>query len=149
MDLVIVLGTKLTVAPVGDIPGSFPPHVPQIFVSREPCNHINFDIELLGDCDVVVEELCKRAGWDLQHEMFTEGQTVSVKPLEEDGEESKYRWVLKSDMKGRECEGNPTAGVAFEAASQHGKVDEGALHGDVEKKAKLNGENNSSGIRIG
>jgi NAD-dependent SIR2 family protein deacetylase len=35
VDLVIVLGTKLTVAPVGDIPGSLPPHVPQIFVSRE------------------------------------------------------------------------------------------------------------------
>lgn len=33
-DLVIVIGTSLKVAPVAEVPGVLPPHVPQIFISR-------------------------------------------------------------------------------------------------------------------
>jgi len=42
--------------------GSLPPHVPQVLVNREPLRHLNFDVELLGDCDVIVNELCHRLG---------------------------------------------------------------------------------------
>ena len=73
VDLVIVIGTSLKVAPVSDIPNFIPPNVPQIYISRDPCRHINFDIELLGECDVICAELCKRAGWDLRHEMLPKG----------------------------------------------------------------------------
>ena len=40
--------------------------VPQILINREPLEHINFDIELLGNCDDIVHELCRRLGspWD-------------------------------------------------------------------------------------
>ena len=37
---------------------------------------------MLGDCDVVVSELCRRAGWDLQHEMIPDPQRVEIE-LEE------------------------------------------------------------------
>ena len=69
VDLVLVIGTSLKVAPVSEVVGVIPANVPQIYISREPCSHVNFDIDLLGDCDTVVTELCKRAGWDLEHEM--------------------------------------------------------------------------------
>lgn len=35
VDLVIVIGTSLKVAPVGDVPGILPRHVPQLFISRD------------------------------------------------------------------------------------------------------------------
>lgn len=77
-DLVIVIGTSLKVAPVSELVPFLPPHIPQIYISRTPVNHHNFDIDLLGDCDVVVAELCKRAGWDLKHEMIPTDQEITV-----------------------------------------------------------------------
>ncbi|KAI1325969.1 SIR2-domain-containing protein [Xylariaceae sp. FL0255] len=70
VDLVVVIGTSLKVAPVSEVSPFLPSHIPQIYISRTPITHINFDIDLLGDCDVVVEELCRRAGWDLNHPMM-------------------------------------------------------------------------------
>lgn len=45
---------------------SLPPNVPQILINREPLRHLNFDVELLGDCDVIVNELCHRLGQSWQ-----------------------------------------------------------------------------------
>ena len=36
--------------------------MPQILINREPLKHLNFDVELLGDCDTIVNELCHRLG---------------------------------------------------------------------------------------
>ncbi|KAL2172153.1 hypothetical protein VTG60DRAFT_154 [Thermothelomyces hinnuleus] len=82
VDLVIVIGTSLKVAPVSEVVPFLPPHIPQIYISRTPVSHVNFDIDLLGDCDVVVAELCRRAGWELKHEMIPEGQVVETKLAE-------------------------------------------------------------------
>ena len=73
VDLVVIIGTSLKVAPVSEVVGVIPAEVPQIYISREACNHNEFDIDLLGDCDTVVTELCRRAGWDLNHEMVKDG----------------------------------------------------------------------------
>ena len=92
VDLVLVIGTSLKVAPVSEVSGFLPAETPQIYISREvsfpalplstvvvikeahtgeqPCQHIDFDIDMLGECDTIVTELCRRAGWDLQHEMI-------------------------------------------------------------------------------
>ncbi|KAF2856272.1 SIR2-domain-containing protein, partial [Plenodomus tracheiphilus IPT5] len=83
VDLVIVMGTSMKVAPVSEIPNFLPRHIPQIYISRDPIHHINFDINLLGDCDVVVAELARRAGWELQHKMIPEGQSIEVEMLDE------------------------------------------------------------------
>ncbi|KAF2496189.1 SIR2-domain-containing protein [Lophium mytilinum] len=80
-DLVIVIGTSMKVAPVSEIPQIIPPDVPQIYISRDPIHHINFDINLLGDCDAVVGELCRRAGWTLNHKMLDKDQKVDVEPV--------------------------------------------------------------------
>ncbi|CEN59700.1 Putative Chromatin regulatory protein sir2 [Aspergillus calidoustus] len=81
VDLVIVIGTSLKVAPVAEVPGVLPPNVPQIYISRTPVTHTSFDIDLLGDCDVVVSELCRRAGWELKHEMIPPDEKVDIAPV--------------------------------------------------------------------
>lgn len=57
-DLILVIGSSLKVRPVALIPSSLPPHVPQILINREPLPHCHFDVELLGDCDVIINHLC-------------------------------------------------------------------------------------------
>lgn len=91
-DLVIVIGTSLKVAPVAEVPGVLPRTVPQIYISRTPVSHTGFDIDLLGDCDVVVSELCRRAGWDLKHEMIPPDEKVEVKQVE--GYESRHEFKV-------------------------------------------------------
>lgn len=78
VDLVIVIGTSLKVAPVSEVVPYLPAHIPQMYISRTPVSHVNFDIDMLGDCDVVVAELCRRAGWNLKHEMIPDKQIVKV-----------------------------------------------------------------------
>jgi NAD-dependent histone deacetylase SIR2 len=52
-------------------------------LTYQPIHHINFDINLLGDCDDVVAELARRAGWDLQHKMIPQGQRIEVSTIDE------------------------------------------------------------------
>ncbi|KAI5369937.1 Putative Sirtuin family, DHS-like NAD/FAD-binding domain superfamily [Septoria linicola] len=67
-DLVIVIGTSLKVAPVSEMADYIDHAVPHIYISMEPIKHVQFDIQLLGKCDDVVVELCRRAGWTFRHE---------------------------------------------------------------------------------
>lgn len=59
-DLLLVMGSSLKVRPVALIPSSIAASVPQILINREPLSHMTFDVELLGDCDVIVQELSNR-----------------------------------------------------------------------------------------
>lgn len=40
--------------------------MPQVLINREQLPHLNFDVELHGDCDVIVNELCHRLGGDFE-----------------------------------------------------------------------------------
>lgn len=62
-DLVISVGTSLKVAPVADIVDKVPPDVPQILINRDPINHCNFDVSLLGYCDEIAKLLETRLEW--------------------------------------------------------------------------------------
>ncbi|CAN0212804.1 unnamed protein product, partial [Discosporangium mesarthrocarpum] len=70
-DLVLVMGTSLKVAPVSRILQYMPAHVPQarqVLVNRElvcPPRAVSdgFDLNLLGDCDVVVSYISQCLGW--------------------------------------------------------------------------------------
>ncbi|KAK3316360.1 NAD-dependent histone deacetylase-like protein [Apodospora peruviana] len=96
VDLVIVIGTSLKVAPVSEVVPFLPPRIPQIYISRTPVSHVNFDIDLLGDCDVVVSELCRRAGWALDHEMIPKDQVVETTTVE--GYESRHIFTPKGSQ---------------------------------------------------
>ena len=83
-DLILVLGTSLKVRPVKTMVVDFPPNVPQIWINRDrfsgwKCDMpgVQFDIELLGDCDTVVEELCRRAGYPLHKYTWHDDRTKS------------------------------------------------------------------------
>ncbi|KAI9673809.1 MAG: NAD-dependent histone deacetylase sir2 [Trizodia sp. TS-e1964] len=89
VDLVIVIGTSLKVAPVSEIPGRMSANIPQVYISLTPVSHIDFDVNLLGECDVVVGELCRLAGWKLEHHMLPRNHRVSVTQLE--GYESVFK----------------------------------------------------------
>jgi hypothetical protein len=62
-----VIGTSLQVAPIADITGYFPRHVPQILINKKsvaPKLSVSngFDLELLGDCDDIVSYLSQAVG---------------------------------------------------------------------------------------
>lgn len=43
-----------------------PHNVPQVLINLESLPHANrFDVQLLGHCDEIVQELCRRLSWDL------------------------------------------------------------------------------------
>ncbi|KAF1841188.1 SIR2-domain-containing protein [Cucurbitaria berberidis CBS 394.84] len=111
VDLVIVMGTSMKVAPVSEIPNFLPRDVPQIYISRDPIHHINFDINLLGDCDLVVAELARRAGWDLKHKMMPEGQQADIGII--DDEEHTYSVKVRGPVQ------TTTNGVTSEAKIEH------------------------------
>ncbi|KAG9595968.1 SIR2-domain-containing protein, partial [Aureobasidium melanogenum] len=88
VDLIIVIGTSMKVAPVSEIPNYVDEKVPQIYISREPADHINFDITLLGYCDDVVAELAKRAGWTIDHAKVT-NESLTATPGPKPGQ-----WII-------------------------------------------------------
>ncbi|XP_073820745.1 sirtuin 1 [Musca autumnalis] len=69
-DLLIVMGSSLKVRPVALIPSSIPNNVPQILINREQLHHLEFDVELLGDGDVIINQICHRLGEDWQDICF-------------------------------------------------------------------------------
>ena len=62
MRLLIVIGSLLKVSPVGTIPAYILKDMTQILINREPLKHLVFGIELLGDCDIICNELCLGLG---------------------------------------------------------------------------------------
>ncbi len=85
VDLLIVMGTSLPVEPVNTLPNRIPPAVPQIYIGKnemysEKFKKVDFDIQLLGECDVVAELLAKGCGWDLKHEMLSKDTIIEVEP---------------------------------------------------------------------
>lgn len=47
---------------------------------------------MLGDCDIVVAELCKRASWEFKHDMIPPGQEAVVQLA--DGYESRHTFKV-------------------------------------------------------
>ncbi|KAJ2188889.1 NAD-dependent histone deacetylase sir2, partial [Coemansia sp. RSA 532] len=77
VDLLLVMGSSLKVAPVSDIMGHLPHTVPQIVINKTPILHFNFDVQLLGNADDIVAYLARRCGWELHHERIPGGSTES------------------------------------------------------------------------
>ncbi|CDS13007.1 hypothetical protein LRAMOSA05191 [Lichtheimia ramosa] len=93
VDLLIVMGSSLKVSPVSEIMSQIPHSVPQILINRTPITHMTFDMQLLGDCDVIVPELCRMLGWDLRHEKLPGGSSQSDESLRQSKEDGDGDWV--------------------------------------------------------
>ncbi|KAJ3337051.1 NAD-dependent protein deacetylase sirtuin-1 [Kappamyces sp. JEL0680] len=65
VDLLIVMGSSLRVAPVATVKDRIPHRVPQILINMESLRHMQeFDIQLLGYSDTVTKALARSLGWD-------------------------------------------------------------------------------------
>ncbi|CAG8451721.1 3525_t:CDS:10 [Ambispora leptoticha] len=78
VDLLIVMGSSLKVAPVSEIMGQIPHRIPQIVINRTPIKHMHFDVQLLGDCDIIIPELCRLLDWEIIHEKLPGGSTKTT-----------------------------------------------------------------------
>ncbi|KAI9477961.1 MAG: DHS-like NAD/FAD-binding domain-containing protein [Benjaminiella poitrasii] len=98
VDLLIVMGSSLKVSPVSEIMSQIPHNIPQILINRTPITHMTFDVQLLGDCDVIVPELCRMLDWDLQHPKLPGGSALSEasRQMSEDSEGNKI-WKFVRD----------------------------------------------------
>ncbi|CAG9856071.1 unnamed protein product [Phyllotreta striolata] len=93
-DLLLVIGSSLKVRPVALIPSSLPAHVPQILINREPLSHCRFDVELLGDCDVIINHLCRLLGNKWEEGIYSPQvlqRADTLLPLEEPPPVDKFR----------------------------------------------------------
>lgn len=88
-DLVLVMGTSLKVAPVSRIVEMVEDKVPQILINREVVGQPHeFDVELLGNCDVVCAALAKQIGWSLESD---DGEVnMSFSKSEKSQKENRY-----------------------------------------------------------
>lgn len=77
-DLIICIGTSLRVSPVSEIVKVASRQIPQIFISKVPAKHLTFEVSFLGGCDDVVELLCQKLGWDLNHSMSVRPKDLPV-----------------------------------------------------------------------
>ncbi|PNS19917.1 hypothetical protein CAC42_7884 [Sphaceloma murrayae] len=107
VDLVVVIGTSMKVAPVNEIPNFVPASVPHIYISREPVTHINFDIQLVGYCDDVVSELARRAGWAIDHAKFD----ATAKAKVDRYDDSRHQWSISIPGKAHTAEETANPGV--------------------------------------
>jgi len=84
VDLFICIGSSLKVHPVAAIPDSIEQDVPQILINRELLRNKNFDINLLGDCDVIVSEISRRLELDDFNSLFDENNKLEEISNEKD-----------------------------------------------------------------
>ncbi|TPX51198.1 hypothetical protein SeLEV6574_g00429 [Synchytrium endobioticum] len=90
-DLLLVMGSSLKVAPVGNVMNKLPHHVPQILINLESLPHMSgFDVQLLGDCDEIVKYLCTRLGWELPEPRGWSKETRVLDKWSEFVEPNKY-----------------------------------------------------------
>ncbi|CAH1119855.1 unnamed protein product [Phaedon cochleariae] len=98
-DLLLVIGSSLKVRPVALIPSSLPAHVPQILINREPLPHCHFDVELLGDCDVIINHLCRLLGNKWEEGISSDEQELhqcqTLLPLEKDSSVKSTDYLLE------------------------------------------------------
>ena len=52
----------------------------------------------MGDCDVVVAELCRRAEWSLKHEMIPENQRVDIQLAEDQTSRWHFRTLKAEEL---------------------------------------------------
>ena len=78
VDLVLVMGSSLQVYPVAGILHVLPPNVPRILINNEELKH-EFDLSLIGDCDLVSNYLSGQLGWTAPIQIEESRETGKVR----------------------------------------------------------------------
>merc|ERR1719270_1799889 len=99
VDLLIMIGSSLKVRPVALIPSSIAPEVPQILINREPLSHLTPDVELLGDCDGIINQICSMLGEDWEEPVHTTTLSESHELLPDESDDEDDEIVAASKPK--------------------------------------------------
>jgi NAD-dependent histone deacetylase SIR2 len=66
-DVLLVIGTSLNVSPINKLPRMVKSDTPVVLINKErllsSLKSVEFDLELIGDADVIVELIMNRLGW--------------------------------------------------------------------------------------
>ena len=117
------------------------PDVPQILINREPLHHFNFDVELLGNCDAIIHELCRRLGT----EWIDVPQDYQMPPLDKEAIEKLFQSSSESESEASTDEMEVAGKLA---SSVESKIDQS----DKKGTSNLNSEiisNDSVPINLG
>ncbi|KAF9013132.1 DHS-like NAD/FAD-binding domain-containing protein [Cyathus striatus] len=96
-DLLIVMGTSLTVHPFASLAGMPDEFCPRVLINLERVGDFgrrSDDVVLLGKCDEVVGELCQELGWEEELLKLWEKTKYSVEGAEEEPAESEDEEAL-------------------------------------------------------
>lgn len=103
-DLLIVMGTSLTVHPFASLAGMVESSCPRVLINLDRVGDFGSradDVVLLGRCDDLVKDLCKELGWeDELLRLWDETETSVVTDIP--GKEEKLAPSKKQDAKGLE-----------------------------------------------
>ena len=89
-DLLIVIGTSLTVQPFASLAGMVKQSCPRVLINLDHVGDFGSradDVILLGKCDEIVTELCKELGWEKELLRLWEQTEASVLTQRLDDEE--------------------------------------------------------------
>lgn len=171
-DLVLVIGTSLTVYPFAALPDLVRPKTPRVLFNREKVGEIGSradDVLELGPCDLGIQKLAEELGWlDELNELWEEivgaeevkkqrsRQGAKGEELEEELEEELVEAItarvegieLKGDEDG-EKGGGKGEGVlkSEEKPEECEKEDEAALRGEALKDTEPRKEGLSDGLK--
>ncbi|CDZ98838.1 Sirtuin 5 and related class III sirtuins (SIR2 family) [Phaffia rhodozyma] len=83
VDLLLVIGSSLQVAPVSEVLAHLPHSVPQILINKTPLKYFDPDINLLGDADGIVRLLSEKLEWNIPIPELGRAQNASAEPSRE------------------------------------------------------------------
>merc|ERR1719461_2363498 len=126
VDLLIMIGSSLKVRPVALIPSSIDPSVPQILINREPLPHLTPDVELLGDCDGIINQICHMLGQGWEDPVHSD-PLVEISELTPKTESTSTTMTLKTEENNTTAAGSdPTTPSKQEATSGQEAVSAGS-----------------------
>ena len=126
------------------------PDVPQVLINREPLHHFNFDVELLGNCDAIINEVCRRLGGDWNDVIAD----YTMPPLDKEAVEKMFEEGLSSDLEESDescAEGSDDAtALQGDGVMNEGQESKGGLNidsGVTNRGSGIDSEDNEELIR--
>lgn len=133
-DLLIVMGTSLTVHPFASLVDFVPDDCPRVLINLDEVGHFNrpHDVVILGKCDEIVRELCTELGWEKELDDAWEETKDSLEVGEQEpGEtvEDEVEKIAKNlemlNVSKKKDEERPSTRDGDSDSAQQGTVEEG------------------------
>ncbi|CAL2041292.1 unnamed protein product [Caenorhabditis brenneri] len=98
VDLIVVIGSSLKVRPVALIPHAVGRDVPQILINRESLPHYKADIELLGNCDDIIRDICFSLGGQFTQMINSYDELMEQKGTKKEVSRGKRQLIDQSEF---------------------------------------------------